>query len=383
VLLYLIGKVAAAGLGPVPAIAAAPLPPADPVPVMRQLIGMAQNQKVKISPDAIRTVRQGLADSPLAFEPFFIAARAEEQAGRLPRAIALMEEARRRRPTFAANRMQLLVYYAQAQRFDGALRELDVLLRRNAELQKVMLPEVVKFMKDPAGRRALADLLAREPEWREAFFQVAAAQKVDPADARSLFALVQARKKGGNLDLERQLILQAQVSNGEFGAARATALAALPAAERPANQLLIDANFRGLKVPKPFGWELRESEPGRAEFAREGGRSFLDVAYFGGSNAILAEQTLALAPGRYTLTALVRRDGPANGGRLFWQVNCAGSPTPIGTLDMSPATPGGTRVTSAFTVPGGCAGQNLFLIAEPGEIASTVTLQVSGLELRR
>ena len=194
---------------------------------------------------------------------------------------------------------------------------------------------------------------------------------------------MQAQKKGGNLDFERQLILQAQVSNGEYAAARATALAVLPPAERAANQLLIDGNFRGLKVLKPFGWDFKDIESGRAELAREGGRSFLDVAYFGGSNATLAEQTLALAPGRYTLRAVVRREGPANGGRLFWQVICAPSTTAIATLDMSGAGASGTRLATAFTVPGGCPGQLLRLSAESGEIASTVTLQVSGLELSR
>ena len=383
VLFYLILKTAAAGLGPVPALAAAPYPPADPTPVLRQLTAMAQLPKQKFTPALMEQTRDGLAASPLAFEPFFIAARAEEQAGRMPRALALMEEARRRRPTFALNRMQLLVYYAQMQRFEGALRELDVLLRRNPELQKRMLPEVVKFMKDPEGRRALASLLAKEPEWREAFFQVAGAQKVDPADARALFALVQAQKPRGDLALERQLILQAQVSNGEYAGARATALGALPAAERAANQLLIDGQFRGLKVPKPFGWDYKDVESGRAEPGREGGRTFLDVAYFGGSNMVLAEQVLALPPSRYTLRTLARRDGPANGGHLFWQVSCAQSNAAIGTLDMSAAGSGFTRLATAFTVPGGCTGQTLRLVAESGEIASTVTLQVQTLELSR
>jgi hypothetical protein len=50
---------------------------------------------------------------------------------------------------------------------------------------------------------------------------------------------------------------------------------------------------------------------------------------------------------------------------------------------MSAAGSGASRLATAFTIPAGCAGQTLRLVAESGEIASTVALQVSSLELTR
>jgi tetratricopeptide (TPR) repeat protein len=384
-ILYLIVKAVAAGVSPAASIALASLPPADPTQTLKYLGGISQQPTFRATDATLRSAQQGLAALPLAFEPFFVAARTAEQHGDLRRAIALMEEARHRRPSYPAVRMQLMIYYTRAERFHEALAEVDVILRRNGELRPVLLPELAKLIADPRGREALATILATDPSWREDFYNIAGARKLDPADARDLYRRVRALKRGGDLRLERQLILQAQASSGDYAGARETLVAGLPEQERAANRFLFDGSFRGMSMPKPFGWEFEDNDAGRAEPSRNGGRTYLDIAYFGGRAETLAEQALALRPGRYVLRTVARSDNGVSSGTVTWNLSCLPSHAPvIGLLDLSRAGPAEGRFAAAFTVPAtGCASQSLRLRAEPGDVASVVNLEVNALEITR
>ena len=380
-IVYLIVKAAAAATSPAAALAMAALPPADPAPALKYLGRISQQPNYRSSEQSLRTAQKGLAALPLAFEPFFVAARGAEQGGDLRRAIILLEEARHRRPSHPAVRMQLMIYYTKAERYREALSEVDLILRRNSELRPVLLPELSKLIADPRGRAALAEILATDPSWREEFFKAAGARKLDPNDARDLYRRVRALKPRGNVRLERQLILQAQASSGDYAGARQTLVAGLPERDRAANTNLFDGSFRGLAVPEPFGWKFENLDVGRAEPARDGGRTYLDVAYFGGRAVTLAEQVLALRPGRYTLRLAARSDNGISSGALFWRVSCLPARNQLGVLDMSRAGAADRRFAADFTVPAGCGSQELRLVAEPGDVAAVVNLQVSGMEI--
>lgn len=383
-ILYLIVKAMAAGVSPAVSVALAGLPPADPTPTLKYLGRTSQQPTFRASGSTLGTAQQGLAALPLAFEPFFVAARVAEQRGDLRRAIALMEEARHRRPSYPAVRMQLMIYYTKAERFREAMTEVDVILRRNDELRPVILPELAKLIADPNGREALATILAAEPSWREEFFKRAGTRKVDPAHARALYERVRALKRGGDVRLERQFILQAQASSGDYAGARQTLLIGLPEPERAANRFLFDGSFRGFSTPSPFGWRFKDLDIGRAEPVKNGPQTYLDVAYFGGRAETLAEQVLALSPGRYTIRSTARSDGGISSGTLSWKVTCMPSGHLISTLDLSRAGPADRRFAAAFTVPAtGCASQLLSLVAEPGDVAASVNMEISGVEMAR
>jgi tetratricopeptide (TPR) repeat protein len=381
-IVYLIAKAAAAGIAPAAAVVMAPLPPADPTLVLKFLGRLAPQPAFQATPQTLAQAKHGLAELPLAFEPFFVAARGAEQRGDLRGAIALMEEARHRRPSYPAVRMQLMVYYTKAERYHEALSEVDVILRRNEELRPMLLPELTKLIADRRGREALAAVLATDPPWREEFFNAAGGRKLDPAEARDLYQRVRALKPRGDLRLERQLILQAQASTGDYAGARQTLLAGLPERERAASQYLFDGSFSGLSAPKPFNWKFQDVDVGRAEPAKDSGRTYLDIAYFGGRPVNLAEQVLALRPGRYTLQLTARSDNAISSGALYWRLSCLPARTQIGALDLARASAADRRFTAAFTVPAtGCTSQALTLVAEPGDVAATVNLQVSAMEI--
>lgn len=381
-IVWLIVKAAAAGMSTATAVALAPLPPENPASTLKILASAATQPVAKVREESRQAALDGLVDLPLSFEPFFVAARAAEQKGDLARATALMEEVRRRRHSHPAARMQLMIYYTKAQRYREAMTEIDVVLRRNEELRPAMLPELTKLVADPRGRAALAEVLARGPTWSEDFFAAAGRAKIATADARDLYERIRALRPNKNLMLERQLVLQSQAASGDYIGARQTWLAALPAAERGRNRLLFDGDFRGLKAPAPFGWTFRDGQAGRAEPARDGQRPYLDVAYFGGQNVSLAEQMLALPPGRHTLRLIARSPNGIVSGKLFWRLTCLPGGNEIGTLDMGRASADNRRFAAAFAVPAsGCPGQSLSLLAEPGDVATPIYLEIASMEI--
>ncbi len=380
---WLIVKAAASGLSMSAAAALASLPPEDPAPTLKVLAIAALQPTIRMTDEMQRQALDGLARLPLAFEPFFVEARAAEQKGDLRRAISLMEEVRRRRYSHPAARMQLMIYYTRAERFPEALSEIDFVLRRNEEMRAALLPELTKLVADPRGRAALATILAGNPVWKQDFFAAAGKHKLATSDARDLFERIRKLKPNGDLMLERQLILQTQASAGDYVGARQTWLSALPARDRASNRFMFDGEFHGQRAPGPFGWTFSDVEAGRAEPVRDGQRAYLDVAYFGGRNLTLAEQMLALPPGRHSLRLIARSPNGITSGRIFWRLTCLPGGSQIGLLDMGRAGADDRRFSMDFTIPSGCPGQSLSLVAEPGDVASVVNLEIARMEISR
>jgi tetratricopeptide (TPR) repeat protein len=316
----------------------------------------------------------------LSHEPFLIEGKAQEQSGRLDRAIALMEEARRRRPTYLPTRLHLAAYYAQTRRYPEFLAEVDYALTTNPRVRQALLPEMVKLLAEPQGRRALADMLASNPEWGEEFFSAANTRRPRPQDSAELAALLRARRAGPNLQRAIDLHVQALVEAGDYRGARALAM---PAGGAEAGRAYVfDGGFTGERGRRPFSWTLADDESGRAAIVPQAGEPYLDIAHFGGSNARLAEQIIVLPPGRYQLRLLARSEEEIPAGRLRWAIGCLPADREIVSLPLQGLQPRFRPLTATFAIPAGCTGQALRLLATAGEIASPISAQVASLEVR-
>jgi tetratricopeptide (TPR) repeat protein len=378
---YLILRVAASASSPAVALAAATWPPQDARPILKYMAGVAQSPGMRLPGGMAASARTYLVRQPLAFEPFFIAGRAEEQAGRRGKAIELMEEARRRRPSSAATRMQLAAYYLQERRYRPALAQVDLVLRRDPEVRRLAMPQFVQLLGSAEGRDALAPLLLRAG-WREDFFRAARVSGVKAADATAFYELIGRIDPRFDRSLERQLVIQSEAAEGRYREARTTWVNALPAAERAANNLLADGSFRRLRAPEPFNWSFADSRSGRAEIARGDRGNYLDVAYFGGSDLVLAEQMLALAPGRYRLAIEARSETGVKTTHLYWKLACAPSGASITAIDLASVKSDFGVFSALLDVPqNACSGQKLSLIAEAGDVAAVVNLQVRSVRL--
>jgi tetratricopeptide (TPR) repeat protein len=383
VALYFISRTAAAGSGSPAAVAMlAATPPADYRAVVKAAARAAQSPLMKAGPEMIQLSRQAAAAAPTSFEPFFLAAKAEEQAGRLDRAIMLMEESRKRRPSHSATRLELILLYGKARRFGPLLEELDMALSLNDDARRLLLPELSRLVADPEGRAALAGILARRPSWRDEFFSAARGRKVKPADALALMNMVSGIT-GRPATAERGLYLQALLEAGEYARARALWSSSLPAPDRAKDGLVFDGAFAGSAAPAPFNWVLYDGDVGRAERNAEGGRGGLDITYFGGRDFNLAEQTLALAPGRYRLSFLVRSEEGIKSGDLSWRIACVAGGKELVASSLAGAGSTAAPRRADFVVPAGCGGQRLYLAGEPGDVSAEVHAQVLSMTVAR
>ena len=380
VLLYFIVRTAAVGVSPP---LAATLPPADLSPLLRPMILVAADPRRPAPPAVIAAARAAARTAPLAFDPFFIVARAEEQAGRLPQATALLEEARRRRPNHLLTHIRLLGYYQTARRERELLAELDFVLRRSEPAKQFVYPELARMAGRPGDRRTLAAVLATNPSWRRDFLAAAARQRIAAGDVLALMEDMRRQRPGVDLTPERDLYVQALAQGGDFRRARALWLESLPAPERARHALLFDATFRQARSAPPFGWVYAGMESGRAERSTDGGQPYLDVSYFGGSDVVLAEQVLTLDPGRYRLRTRAKSDGgEATSGAILWNLTCIGGADLL-RLPLTGLGESYRDLQGGFQVPGNCSAQRLRLIGAAGDVAATIEMQLASVEVLR
>lgn len=359
-----------------------PLPPADPLLAAHRAVYESILPNARVRDREVALARAAALHAPLAFEPFFLAARAAEQRGNLQGAIALMEEVRRRRASFVPGRLQLAIYYGMANRFSDMFSEMDVALRLNTDVRQAIILELTRLLAVADARNALAMALARDPEWREDFFRAALTREIDPDDAYALLATIRQRSPRANRAMEWRLYLTALVRAGQVARARQLWLNGLPADVRGRSALLFDGGFGGARTMPLFGWQLRQTEAGRAEIVR-GERPHLEVNYFGGSNEILAEQVIALPPARYRLSFGARSDEGVADAELYWVINCYPGEAILVRAPIAQLSGSWQRRSAAFEVPAGCTGQRLRLIAEPGDIAVPIMFQVASVEIAR
>jgi hypothetical protein len=379
--LYLIVRTAMVGLRPP---MAATLPPTDFAPFVGELIPAFADPRIPIPAQPLSMARRATLTAPLAEDPFFLFGRQAATEGKLDRAIRLMEESRRRRPNFIPTRLLLMAYYSQAQRYPKAVAEMEYALRSSETVRGLVLPELVKALRTPDGRAALAGVLARRPEWREEFIRTAEGQPVSPEEASDLLERVRAKRPNADLSLERGLYLQTLVKAGRSREARSVWLASYPEAERARHQLLFDGGFAGAAAPQPFGWSLRDTEAGRAEIVRSGRTSYLEVNYFGGRTVVVAEQMLTLDPGSYRLSFEAKSEGGITSGELAWSVACVSDGPEIGRIRILGAQPAYRRYQGDVNVPaGGCAAQMVRLVADPGDVAAAFTAQIDNMHMVR
>jgi hypothetical protein len=351
---------------------------------LKALVQASQSPQIKIDSHVVKQARDGLVALPLSFEPFFIAAKAEEQAGKHDRALRLMEEARRRRPNYTATRAQLVVYYGRNLDYPASLAEIDYVLRRSQAAKERLLPEIVKIVSKKEGREALAPLLAGEPSWRQEFFYAAQAQDVDPEDASALVSLIRARKPRGDMLPEAQFLIHALIGSGEYTRAKAVWTGALGNGARPTGSVF-DPRFKGLPAPPPFHWVLQDNEAGRASIAQSAAQgSGLEVELYAGRSIAVAEQMLVIAPGRHRLETVAQSENPVTSGRIFWRLACLSDDRELARLDLTGVKSRASSHATVFNAPGsGCPAQRLQLFFEAGEVARPASLRIISVSVSR
>jgi len=322
---------------------------------------------------------------PLAFEPYFLAARVQERAGRYGNATKLMDDAGRQDPDYLATLDPLLSYYSLSNAYQQAIDEADVAMRVNPRTEQYILPAFAQLVaRDQRARQAIATALARQPGWDDTFFRVAANSAMKPEDAARLVEDVRRRGRveASVRRAQDAFLVTALVNAGRFAAARDHWLGTL-AASADRSTLVADSRFNTQSLP-PFGWELSSTNEGVAERTRPRGAEppHLEVSYFGSAPAVLANQLLVLGPGTYRLSTTAQVTGSGEDAALSWRVLCQPGDRPIATMPLS-ASSRRQRLQSSFSVPAGCAAQKLVLQGTPADLPRTVSAQIFSVDITR
>lgn len=348
--------------------------PSHPAVISGQdLIDLGQ-ANLRVEPRLIERQREALRDAPLIDSPFAIAGGYALQRGDLTQARRLLEEARRRAPRSRSARLYLLEVYLRGRQLDAATGEMSALVRLIPESGRVLVPLLAQSLADPAMADAAREVLNRDPALRH---QVAGQLVTANVPAATVVAI------GGN----------APSTAPEVKQWRAALLARLIAAGdvRGAQAYWSQFNRRalqggGVRDPEfqdgdallPFAWRLHASGDGVAEPDRRGG---LAIEFYGRGNVVLAEQLLALAPGRYRLS-FSAEGAPVNGVEpISWNISCVGRGGQLLTVGLSGIRSAGTSFEREFSVPQGCSGQWLRLSGQAGEFVQTRAATVSNLRI--
>jgi tetratricopeptide (TPR) repeat protein len=307
--------------------------------------------------------------APLAAEPFLIEGALAQVEGRQDDAERLFLAARLRDPRSAAARYFLADRYLRTVRIAPALAEIAALSRLYIEARAQFGPALATFAKMPGGVPQLRRFFRTSPEL-EPFVLADLAR--DPRNAGLVLGLWGRRPIDPNAAPPdwQGILVRKLIEQGQYAKAYA-AWRQVAGIDRGAGTIF-NPGFRKMPAPPPFNWDF--SATGGVVESGPGDR--LQVIYYGRQDAVLAEQLLMLAPGRYQLGMDI--SGPlGDGGELAWTLTCVPRPEVFFRLPINHKG----RITGKLTVPANCPVQSLRLTALPGPFPQSQEFAIGGLSL--
>ena len=356
----------AAYAGPDPQRAASLWPGHPKVLVSQALtdVGIAASKRQPPPTDALAGIAEAGRLSPLAHDPFLVRGIRAQQDGDLRGAERAFMAARQRAPREAAPRYFLSQLYISSGRGPYGLDELATLARLLPNGPASVAPSLAAYARRSGDAAILKASFRDHPQLEQAVLLELAKS---PADADLALRLAhQVRGPGGTTPDWVRLMLPNLVEAGEFD--RAYRLWREVSGVQ-ANGEIFDPGFSGHAAPPPFNWTYRSDSAG---FAEPDGKGGLHVLFYGRDDAVLASQTLLLAPGGYGLGMAVAGNSASS---LRWTVTCLPDRRQIGALPL------GTRLAIRFGVGPGCPAQSLELLGVAGDMPKAVEVTISKLEL--
>jgi tetratricopeptide (TPR) repeat protein len=309
---------------------------------------------------ATATARHLLAVEPGQGDAFAVLALAAARRGDAD-ASALARIALQRAPRNRDLRATEAAALLKAGDLDGALAQIDALLRLTPTRGKMLYPALAQQAQDKRFAEALAATLAKDPPWRRAFLGVLNKEGT-PAALDQVYAWLQ--QHGELTKDETGRWLDRMIADGRWGEAYAHWVGTLgPDAARLTP--VYNGDFERDPSRQGFGWRNDASPGAFAEIEAGAGPKGNRAAHvhFIGRPAARGNlrQALLLAPGRFDLAMQVRTDFLRSDQGLQWVVRCDKGRT-IAVLPIEDGSDGWRRMAAQFEVPAEkCAGQWLEL----------------------
>lgn len=329
-------------------------------------VGEAAARGSEPDQQTLARLEQLAARDPLSAQPFLVQGAIAARNGDYERAERLLTIARQRAPRSPAARYLMGDLYLRVDRPVDAMAEMAVLNRLLPGGSQQLAPSLAAYAKVPGSLPQIRAILASYPEIEEPLL---ATMSSDVANTDAILRLASSAKREGPAPVWQRLLLSNLVAAGEYRKAYSTwsRLSGVPA--QPG---LHNPQFDASNAPPPFNWRLAEGAGAVVEPSSGG----LQVVYYGRDNLSLAEQVTLLPPGSYRLRANVSGSFPQGSG-VAWRVKCL----PEGPELMSVPLTGPGPLGGDFTVPAGCAAQNISLTGEMLEVPGASEFRVGGLQL--
>jgi hypothetical protein len=290
-------------------------------------------------------------------------ATAAEKRGDARVALALANQALAYNPRARPVRNWLLEDSLKRGDVRSSMAHIDRLLVLAPNLQSQLLPALALLAQEPAALAPIKTMLAPRPNWMPNFVDALVAQQADPALIRRLIEPVAtAGPESQNLYFTRLIDAgRAQEARSAWGE--------IVSKQNQVSTYVYDESFRIKDGLGPFAWRYLAQNNGSHEHVSGGG---LRAFYLPNAPARLAEQTLALPPGRYKLQLSGHVASGDPQATLSWQLRCNRGPV-LATIDL-PRSPSPKAVSADVVVSNGnCSTQLLSLQGTPGDSVQTVT----------
>jgi len=319
----------------------------------------------------IEAIYAAAGKAPLAPEPFLVRGVEARLEGNEQLAGRAFEAAHRRAPRSLAAHYFLADHFLRTVQTDAGLAELARLTRLVPDGITSVAPYYASYANAPGGAKRVKAMLRTNPQFEP---QILAALAGDAANADLILYLARGRShSSGQFPAWHGRLVESLVAAGRYAKARQVWSRL---SGQPISSGLFDPGFSGKPAPPPFNWTLLSDASGVAEGVGEGR---LHLIYYGRDNAILASQTLTLAPGRYRLSFNVEGNAKAFAA-IAWRIACRPSGSPVLSLGLAGSQ---GRKSGEFVIAPGCGAQQLSLVGTSPDFPETVDLTLSDLRLSR
>jgi tetratricopeptide (TPR) repeat protein len=331
-------------------------------------------------PETVRLTHAALRAYPAGALPLILAGLAASAHGEADRALRLMRMARARDPREAIARYWLLDHYIRGGEYDAGLDEIGPALRLRPEAGPAIFALLAGLNDLPGADDAVARALARDPDWRAAFFAARSVAGAQPLALLRLLRRIPPARDPSAAAAEQRSVLFAAVQSGAYDEAYAAWRRFLPASGSAKPGTVYDPTFRGLPGPEPFNWIIQRTGESRAIMTPAGpsGPSGLDVSSFSTARTIVAEQYVTVS-GRQTLSVGVAA-GAVPQGVTTARVACARNDATLVELPLVPG-PVPRRGTASFTVPAVCGAVRVQIVASPGDTPGRTSVRITEVRI--
>lgn len=334
-------------------------------------IGTRAARGQALTPAILGQVDQIANQAPLAPEPFLIKGALAQVEQQQEAAEQLFTAARARDPRSVAARYFLADRYLRSDRTGEALAEIAALSRLFPQGMAGFGPALAKFAQTAGAVPQLRRLFQSSPQLEPVVLGALADEANNARLILALWGRRQAPADPATAEWQAKLVNKL-VEQGQFGSAYA--IWRLVAGMPDSKGTLFNPGFAKSTAPPPFNWKLATA--GGVVEPTRGNR--LQVIYFGRNDAILAEQLLLLAPGRYQLSMDISAP-PGEGGAMAWSLTCVAGKNAIFRLPIERKG----RLAVGFTVPPGCTAQRLQLTGTPGDFPQSQDFSIGKFSLAK